>query len=249
MNYVKWLAASAALAAAGAANAGEFSSTITAASEYDFRGFSQSAKDPALQGSLDYAFDNGFAIGAWASNVDFEPLDGDIELDLYASYSADVSDTLSWNVGAVYYLYPGSDDVTVDLGGGETEVLPAIGEYWEAYVGLNVGPVALKQWYADDLYEAGESGLYTEANAAFPFGESGFSLLAHVGYSWGDYWDDAGGEIFDYSVGVGYDFSNFSLALKYTGTDASGDQKITDDVANNEGRVVFTIATTLPWGE
>ena len=42
-------------------------------SDYDFRGFSQSAKDPALQGSADYAFgESGFSIGAWASNVDFE---------------------------------------------------------------------------------------------------------------------------------------------------------------------------------
>jgi uncharacterized protein (TIGR02001 family) len=234
MNYVKWLAATTALAAAAAANAAEFSSTITAVSDYDFRGFSQSAKDPALQASLDYAFDNGVYIGAWASNVDFEPADGDVELDLYIGYGADISDTVAWSASVVYYAYPGSDD---------------LGEYWEAFVGLDVGPISLKQWYADDLYEIGESGLYTEANGTFPIGETGFSLLAHVGYSWGDAWEDdeLGGELFDYSVGVGYDFEKFSLALKYTGTDASGDQKITDDVANNEGRVVFSISTTLPW--
>lgn len=247
MNYVKWLAASTALALAGTASAGEFSSTITATSDYDFRGVSQSAKDPALQASLDYAFDNGFYIGAWASNIDFEPFDGDIEANLYAGYGAEIRENLSWSVGAVYYLYPGSDAVTVDLGDGP-ERLPALGEYWEAYVGLDVGPVSLKQWYADDLYESGSSGLYTEANATFPIGESGFSILAHVGYSWGDAWDDdLGGELFDYSIGVGYDFSHFSLALKYTGTDASGDQKITGDVGNNEGRIVFSVSTTLPW--
>jgi uncharacterized protein (TIGR02001 family) len=101
----------------------------------------------------------------------------------------------------------------------------------------------------DDLYEIGESAFYTEANTAYAIGETGFSILAHLGYSWGDAWDDdvLGGELFDYSIGVGYDFSNFSLALKYTGTDASGDQKITDDVGNNEGRIVFTVSTTLPW--
>lgn len=248
MKQVKWLAAAAALAAAGTANAGEFSSTITAVSDYDFRGFSQSKKDPALQASLDYGFDNGFAIGAWASNIDFEPVDGDIELDLYAGYSADISDNVSWNVGAVYYLYPGSDTRTISDGEGTIQI-DDIGEYWEAYVGIDVGPVSLKQWYADNLYDIDESALYTEANATFPIGETGFSVLAHVGYSWGDAWDDdvLGGELFDYSIGVGYDFEKFSLALKYTGTDASGDQKITDDVANNEGRVVFSISTTLPW--
>jgi uncharacterized protein (TIGR02001 family) len=234
MRQVKWLAAGTVLAVAGVANAGEFSSTITATTDYDFRGFSQSAKDPALQASLDYGFDNGFAIGAWASNIDFEPADGDVEVNLYAGYGADISDTLAWNVGAVYYLYPSSDD---------------LGEYWEAYVGLDVGPVSLKQWYSDDLYEIGESGFYTEANASFPIGESAFSILAHLGYAWGDAWDDdvLGGDLFDYSIGVGYDFSNFSLALKYTGTDASGGQKITGDVGNNEGRLLLTISTTLPW--
>lgn len=242
MNYVKWLAASTALAVAGTANAGEFSSTITAASDYDFRGFSQSAKDPALQASLDYAFDNGFFVGAWASNVDFEPYDGDIEVNLYAGYGAEIRENLAWSVGGVYYLYPGADDLIVD-----GENLGRIEDYWEIYGGLDVGPIGLKQWYSDDFYKSGESALYTEANTSYAIGETGFSILAHLGYSWGDYWDEAGGELFDYSIGVGYDFSNFSLALKYTGTDASGDQKITDDVANNEGRIVFTVSTTLPW--
>jgi uncharacterized protein (TIGR02001 family) len=212
----------------------QFSSTITATNDYDFRGFSQSAKDPALQGSLDYAFGNGFAIGAWASNVDFEPADGDIEVDYYASYTGELSDTSSWVVGATFYSYPGSDD---------------LGEYPEYYVGLNFGDLAFKQWYSNDLYEIDESGWYTEGNASFGLPQD-FSLLLHLGYSWGDAWDEdvLGGELIDYSVGVGYDINNFGLALKMVGTDASGDQKVTDDVGNNENRLVFTISTTLPWG-
>jgi hypothetical protein len=53
--------------------------------------------------------------------------------------------------------------------------------------------------------------------------------------------------VLDYSAGVGYEFNHFSLALKYVDTDT--DAVITDDVFNNEDRVVFTIATTFPWGE
>lgn len=238
---VKWLATCGLLLASAAANA-QFSSTITLTNDYDFRGFSQSAKDPALQGSLDYAFANGFAIGAWASNIDFEPFDGDIELDLYGSYTGSINDNLGWTAGFVYYLYPGSDSTVF-----EGEELPALGEYPEIYVGLNAGPFAFKQWYSNDLYESDESAFYTEGNVTYPIGETNFSVLGHVGYSWGDYWDEAGGEIFDYSVGVGYAAGRFNFALKYTGTDASGDQKITDDVGNNEGRVVFSVATTLPW--
>src|SRR3954471_17960791 len=120
------------LALSGVSQA-QFSSTWTAVSYYDFRGWSQSAKDPALQGSADYAFgDSGFSVGTWASNIDFTPFDGDIELDLYANYVGKINDTFSWTAGVTYYMYPGSD--SVDLG--VVELAP-LGEYFEAYVGLN----------------------------------------------------------------------------------------------------------------
>jgi uncharacterized protein (TIGR02001 family) len=228
MTPFKGLVAAGLLLASGVANA-QFSSTWTAASEYDFRGFSQSAKDPALQASADYAFSQGFAIGAWASNIDFEPADGDVELDLYGSYTGAINDTLAWTAGITYYAYPGSDDID---------------NYTEIFLGLNAGPVQFKQWYSNDLYNLGDSAWYTEANATFPL-PANFSILAHAGYSWGDYWKDQfGTEVFDYSVGVGYALGNFNFALKYTGTD---DESIESDVGNNEGRVVFTVATTFPW--
>ncbi|MFO0453205.1 MAG: TorF family putative porin [Pseudomonadota bacterium] len=220
------------LLASGLAHA-QFSSTVTATNDYDFRGYSQSAKDPALQVSADYAFSNGFAIGAWASNVDFEGVDdsADIEVDLYANYTGEISETTSWTAGVVYDLYPGGD---------------ATGEYPEFFVGLNTGPFALKQWFADDLYESGESAYYTEINATFELPQN-FSLLAHAGYSHGDYWSDVNGDdVFDYSLGIGYTLGNFNLALKYTATD---DEDVTEDVFNNEGRVVFSVATTFPWGD
>ena len=84
MNKFRWAAAVALLGFAGIANA-QFSSTITATTDYDFRGITQTALDPALQISADYAFgESGFAVGAWASNVDFgEGAATDYEVDLY----------------------------------------------------------------------------------------------------------------------------------------------------------------------
>ena len=35
--------------------------------------------------------------------------------------------------------------------------------------------------------------------------------------------------------------------MKYVDTDA--DVEVTDDAFNNEGRVIFTVATTFPWGD
>ncbi len=212
----------------------QFSSTWTAVSDYDFRGWSQSAKDPALQGSADYSFgDSGFAIGAWASSsIDFGPgTDADVELDIYAGYTGEINETFSWSALANYYTYPGSDS---------TE------DFLEVNVGFSAGNFGFKQWYADDWLGLGDSAWYTEANYSQPIGES-FSLDFHAGYSWGDAWEDV--ETFDYSVALTYSFSNFTVFGKFTGTDASGDFKITDDPNNNEPRFLVGFATTFPWGE
>src|SRR6478736_447701 len=215
MKSIKTLALVTGLLAISGVSQAQFSSTWTVVSDYDFRGVSQSGTDPALQASADYAFgDSGFSIGTWASNIDFSPFDGDIELDLYANYVGKINDTFAWTAGVTYYSYPGSD--SVNSGG--------IGQYWEAYVGLNAGNFSFKQWYADDFYELGESAQYTEANYTQPIGDK-FSFNFHVGYSWGSYWSDLGdflgtsGEQFDYGVQGNYTAGKFTIFGKFSGTD------------------------------
>lgn len=231
MKSMKSLALVTGLLALSGVSQAQFSSTWTAVSDYDFRGFSQSAKDPALQASADYAFgESGFAIGAWASNIDFGN-DGDYELDLYMNYAGAINDTFAITAGGTYYAYPGSDD---------------IGEYPEIYVGFNAGNFAFKQWYADSLYDLGESAQYTEVNYTQPIGES-FSLAFHAGYAWGDAWEDI--ELVDYAVQANFTFNKFTVFGKFTGTDASGDDKIEADINNNEPRLLVGIMTTFPWGE
>ena len=111
MRQVRILAALGLLAAAAAANA-EVSSTWTLTNDYDFRGITQSAKDPAVQASLDFATESGWYIGAWASNVDFgDDVDIDYEVDLYTGFSGGDEEGLGWDVGLVYYAYPDESDV------------------------------------------------------------------------------------------------------------------------------------------
>ncbi len=115
----------------------QFSSTWTAVSDYDFRGWSQSSKDPAIQASADYAFgESGFSMGAWASNVDFGTVRCRPRTDIYANYVGKINDTFAITAGVTYYSYPGSDTA---------------GEYPEIYVGFNAGNFAFKQWYAEKL--------------------------------------------------------------------------------------------------
>ena len=208
MKSMKNLALVIGLLALSGVSQAQFSSTWTAVSDYDFRGYSQSAKDPALQGSADYAFgDSGFSLGAWASNVKFDGYDGNIELDLYANYVGKINDTFAWTAGITRYNYPDSSESSTEL---------AIGEYFEAYVGFNAGNFSAKQWYSNDFYESGESAQYTEVNYTQPIGDK-FSLNFHAGYSWGDYWDLAGdlagesGEVLDYGVQGNYTAGNFTI--------------------------------------
>ena len=232
MRNLRILAALGLLGAATVANAG-VTSTWTLTNDYDFRGNSQSAKDPAIQGSVDYAADSGWYVGAWGSNVDFGDADVDLEVDVYTGFSGTSEGGLGYDVGVVYYAYPDENDF----------------DYIEAYGSISKDWFKGKLWFSNDFGGDTTSGnteaFYLEANGTFPLPQN-FSILAHAGYSWGDYWDGIGDETLDYSLGVGYTINKFNLALKYVDTDT--DAVVRDDVFNNEGRVIFTIATTFPWG-
>lgn len=230
MRNVRLLAALGLLVTAGAANA-EISSTITATNDYDFRGASQSAEDPALQASLDYGHESGWYIGAWASNVDFGT-DVDYEVDLYTGFSGGEEDGLGWDAGFIYYAYPDDSDLN----------------YPEIYGKLSYGVFSGALFYSNDWINSGESSIYASGDVSVPL-PANFSIMAHAGYSFGDYFEDLDTEYFDYSIGVGYTAGNFDLGLKYVDTNLDdGDFWFSDnDVANTEGRVIFTISTTLPW--
>lgn len=224
MRNLSVLATIGLMSASGLAQA-EVSSTWAATSDYDFRGFTQTEEDPALQGSIDFATDNGWYIGAWASNVDFGPGDPNLEVDLYTGFSGGAEDGLGWDVGLIYYSFPSESDFN----------------YPEIYGGLSYGIVSGKLWYSNDFNNTDESAIYLEGGVDVPL-PNNFSVNAHAGYSDGDGVEAAFGlsNYLDYSAGVGYTAGNFDLELKYVDTDI-------DDA--DMDRVIFTITTTFPWGE
>jgi uncharacterized protein (TIGR02001 family) len=231
MKLTHGLAAAALSLTAIAANA-EITGTVSAVTDYNFRGISLSANDPALQGSIDYAHESGFYAGAWGSNIDYgDDVDGDLEVDVYLGFAGGAEDGLGWDIGAVYYTYPGSDDIE---------------DYPEFYAGLTFGDFEVKQWYTHDYGGAEVDALYTEGNASFEL-PANFGLDLHVGYNYGDAFDDA--EYLDYSVGLSYTLGHFDFGLAYVDTDLSrGDPLYSDgDVFKSEGRAIFSISTTFPW--
>jgi uncharacterized protein (TIGR02001 family) len=241
-----------ALAAASGAAQADVSSTITIATDYDFRGVTQTALDPAFQASLDWEGESGVYAGLWGSNIDFgqdfeEPdqVDLNVEVDLILGYANSFTEDLGYDVGAVYYKYLGDDDNGVNDF-----------DYAEAYAGLDYKILSSKIWYAWDYANSDESAWYVEGNSSIPLPME-FSFELHAGYSGGDYWDNVdvsgGDEYFDYSVGLARSFGRFDFALKYIDGsdlkeyDCSRDIGCVDDVASSESKVFVSVSTTFPW--
>ncbi|MFO1408385.1 MAG: TorF family putative porin [Steroidobacteraceae bacterium] len=221
------------LAGAGAtANAGEFSATVTGVTDYDFRGVTQTAQGPALQGSLDFAADTGFYAGVWASNVDWGPGDPNLEVDVYGGWGG--GEDVTWDLGLVYYTYSGAGS----------------SNYPEAYASLGWKWFEAKAWYAWDYAGIdGKNEHYYEGNATYEL-PANFGLVGHIGYSNGDGIKAAFGQssYYDWSVGVTYTWGHFDMSLKWVdGDDLKTYQQTKNDIFSSEARAIFQVSTTFPW--
>src|SRR5678815_2541757 len=222
------------LLALGAAAHADVTGTVTVDSDYDFRGITQTAQDPALQGSIDWTSDSGIYLGAWGSNVDFgDDVDTDVEVDLYGGIRG--GEDITWDLGIIWYTYMDGSEFNYP------EIYGSIGYKW----------LSGKLWYSDEFGGVDDNGeaYYIEANANVPLAETGLGLTGHVGMSDGDYWDSVDG-YFDWSVGVTYTLGHFNLGLKYIdGSDLEEADGTPDDVFSSEARAVFSVSTTFPWGD
>ena len=95
------------------------SGNATLASDYVFRGYTQTDAGPAIQGSLDLSHNNGFFTGIWGSNVEQDPevpvnYDGaSTEFDVYLGWKGKInSKGLKLTARAIRYTYPGTHNNT-----------------------------------------------------------------------------------------------------------------------------------------
>src|SRR5262245_30021173 len=83
----------------------KLSANIGLATEYVFRGISQTGEGPAVQGGFD-ATCGMFYAGVWASNLDWGAIEGtSIEMDWYAGVKFNTG-RVAWDLGVIYYSYP-----------------------------------------------------------------------------------------------------------------------------------------------
>lgn len=220
--------------AAAGSSSGGFSGTLTAVSDYVFRGITQSAEKPALQGSFDYAHNSGIYAGVWGSTVDFN--DGDeasTEVDVYGGMKGQCGVTgLTWDIGGTYFAYPGADN-SLDY------------DYFEAKAGLGytIGPVALNGNvnFSPEFFADSGDAWYTQGNATWTLPRD-FSLTAHAGYQAID--DETAFGVPDYTdwaLGVGYAIQGFNLGLQYTDTDLDK----ADCGDNCDARVIFSVSRSF----
>jgi uncharacterized protein (TIGR02001 family) len=117
------------------------SANVALTTDYVFRGFSQTAQGPAVQGGYDLTC-NIFYAGVWASNLDFagnwpgasvdvtgKPYDASIEMDWYVGIKP-VTGKITWDLGVIYYSYPSSHNPGLNLNYFELKV-GGSGEIWK----------------------------------------------------------------------------------------------------------------------
>jgi uncharacterized protein (TIGR02001 family) len=201
------------------------SANVTLTSNYIFRGISQTGGDPAIQGGLDYSHASGFYLGTWASNVgwlqDFQDYDrGSMEIDFYGGFRGPIGSTgLTFDVGGIYYMYPGKND-TGGLPDADTgEIYGALGWKWFTVKG--------SYYLTDEVFGFGDAdgSYYLAVSGAYPVAETGLTL----GASWGtfSFENNDGQDYDDWSISATYDMGKLgalgdgvTVGLKYTDTNA-----------------------------
>lgn len=151
--------------------------TVTGASDYVFRGISQTRSRPAVQGSLEVSHEIGLYAGAFASNVAFPGTNARQEVDLMAGYRRTISG-FTFDVGGIWYTYPGYDAQP-----GQYEL-----SYAEAMLRLKyeLDPVTLvgtAAWSPDFFGRSGD-GFWLEGGADVKLPVLDITLSGRLGYQW-----------------------------------------------------------------
>jgi uncharacterized protein (TIGR02001 family) len=221
------LATAGLLATAGAAQADELTANAAASSNYVWRGLTQSVNEAAVSGGIDYAMDNGFYVGTWASNVSYAAGDDySYEHDIYGGYAGE-SGGISYDIGYLYYNY--DKDAKFDFG----EIYASI-----AFNAFTVGVNLLANTEADELILAnGVQQDFGFGKASYIYADyatevrDGLELGLHVGYHDGDFNEAFNGvpdSYVDYNVSLSK--GGFSFMISDTDLDNANDELNNDAI-------------------
>ena len=222
------IAATLLTAASMPAVAAEVSGNVAITTDYKFRGISQSDGE-ALSGGFDVGFESGFYVGVWGSSI--EDWGNGLELDYYAGFAGEASESVSYDVGILHYGYPNTDS-GVDL------------DFDELYASISVADFTFGFAYSDDYFAGTGDYTYLYVDYSLEVSE-GVSLDFHYGDNSID--DEAGfgtPDYADYSIGLSGSAAGLDLSLAWVDSDLSDDECFGgDDLC--EGSVILTVAKSL----
>ncbi len=177
--------------------------TLTFASDYRFRGISQTFNNPVLQLDSIYTAESGLYLGIFGSNVDFGPEVGaNVEVDFYGGWTGEIADGLSADLQITRYIYPGDD-----LPSAYTELLGKLS--YSGFTGL-IG-------YSNDVFNTNETGIYYNLGYSVLIANE-YTLDASIGYYNLDDPPEYGGSIVDKSIGVSREFGPLTVGISYFAT-------------------------------
>ncbi|NQZ79979.1 MAG: hypothetical protein HRT52_03070 [Colwellia sp.] len=183
------------------------SANVAMTSNYLWRGLEQTNGAAAISGGIDYAADSGFYVGTWTSNADWA--DGmTYELDFYGGFGGDINESVSYDVGFIYYAYP--DETSGDA------------DFSEIYANLSFGALTIGVAVLTDG-EGADFGdtIYASADYAFSLANEA-EVALHIGSYSGDWLAD---DSIDY--GISLSKSGFTIGASATDLDgAPGDMKV-----------------------
>lgn len=227
---------------------GGLSGNVAVYSDYSFRGISQTRRNPAIQGGLDWNHDSGAFLGFWGSPVDFSNASGAehayLESDWYGGYQGAI-DKLSYKLSTTYYYYPGADTFS----------------YWEfgGFTGYDLGVMSLSAGVigSPDYFGSLGTGVYVPFGFAIPIGtvscpfpgkerehcfDLGFDANAGYTHTEAETFPDTQAPVFptghhywDYNAGMTWTFPfHLRLDFRFVGTD---EQDLADNAGGN--RFIF----------
>ncbi|MHA6768663.1 TorF family putative porin [Sphingobium ummariense] len=181
--------------------------------DYRFRGISQTDKRFAVQGGLTVTHSTGLYVSVWGSSIDdYVAAGSDQEIDLIGGYSKTVG-AATFDVGVLYYYYPGSGGAPTDFIEPYVSVKGTFGPA-TAKLTANYAPksaaLSVGNGKEDNLYLAGD------VSASIPNTPLGVS--GHLGRSFGPSYLTIGKNYTDWNLGVTYTWSHLTFGVSYVDT-------------------------------
>lgn len=235
---------------------GPFTAGVSLTSDYRFRGLSNSNRDAAVQGWVQYDHESGFFANIWASNVDFQDsstYDSSVEVDFTVGYNHKFSENTTGTLKAVYYSYPDAD-------------APAGAPHYSYFEGIaavshDFGAAAVSgeiDWSPDYFGETGDAvsikaGVTVPVLEKFAFMDK-LTASANVGYQWidsnissppGDFGFYGTPDYLYFDIGASANWEIFTVDLRWIDTDIDRAECF-NGTDWCEGGVVLTLSAALP---